>query len=374
MAWLLSKALVDSFANSHSSRAPEADCSPRTSSAGAQSARSKTTNMPQAYWSPARMTEPSRRSRSGQMTFGDLTESHGEEVLTWFLGVSRVLTSPLLEKAQVLTESTQDSGKKCLGSFAKFDQASSSLRTAQRSLLGEDHESCLILPRWGSMWSGECWERTPVAHGTNENASGLLPTVVASSGGRTLPPGTTRTGRAPDGTKKTVSLEQALKMTPQRLGRQMVPTLTVHGNYNRKGASAKWRRTRHCSEPGGAADAVRPRLPIAGEEVVCGAWGGQKGEQLPFVAGGPLNGDWCEWHMGVPRGWTKLEPMAPENFKRWLDGEGSADWDCEWPDVPRTGGDARNRVQRITALGNAQVPACAALAWLTLTERAFGAQ
>jgi DNA (cytosine-5)-methyltransferase 1 len=98
--------------------------------------------------------------------------------------------------------------------------------------------------------------------------------------------------------------------------------------------------------------------------------GGRKGEQLPFVAGGPLNGDWCEWHMGFPRGWTKLEPMRPEDFARWLAGEGHADWEAEWPDVSRTGGDAKNRVQRITALGNAQVPACAALAWRTLTQRA----
>jgi hypothetical protein len=204
------------------------------------------------------------------------------------------------------------------------------------------------------------------------SASGLLPTVAASSGGRTLPPGTTRTGRAPDGSKKTVSLEQALKMTPERLDRQMLPTLTVHGNYNRKGASAN-------SGDGLATVLNREPLPTLcardsrapGKKSYADRGGGQKGEQLPFVAGGPLNPDWCEWHMGVPRGWTKLEPMAPEDFARWLAGDGSADWDAEWPDVPRTGGDAKNRVQRITALGNAQVPACAALAWRTLLRRAL---
>jgi DNA (cytosine-5)-methyltransferase 1 len=133
----------------------------------------------------------------------------------------------------------------------------------------------------------------------------------------------------------------------------------------------QWRWAGHGSEQGGASNAVRPRLQSAGEEVVCGSRGGRKGEQLPFVAGGPLNGDWCEWHMGFPRGWTKLEPMKPGDFARWLSGGGSADWDAEWPDVPRTGGDAKNRVQRITALGNAQVPACAALAWRTLMQRSL---
>jgi hypothetical protein len=238
MPWLISHALMDGFENSPSSQARGADCSQATCSAGAQSAPLKTTNTPQAFWSPARMTEPSRRSQSGRMTFGDLTESRGEEALTWFREASRVLTSPWPEKAQVSTESIPVCGEKWPGSFAKFDPVSSLLKTAQRSLLGEDHELCLTLPRWGSMWSGECWERTPLALGTSGSASGLLPTVVASGGGRTLPPGTTRTGRAPDGTKKTVSLEQALRMTPERLDRQMLPTLTVHGNYNRKGASA----------------------------------------------------------------------------------------------------------------------------------------
>ena len=197
-----------------------------------------------------------------------------------------------------------------------------------------------------------------MALGMSGSASGLLPTVVASSGGRTLPPGTTRTGRAPDGSKKTVSLEQALKMTPERL--------------DRKGASAN-------SGDGLATVLNREPLPTLcardyrapGKKSYADRGGGQKGEQLPFVAGGPLNGDWCEWHMGVPRGWTKLEPMKLGDFDRWLSGEGAADWDAEWPDVPRTGGDAKNRVQRITALGNAQVPACAALAWRTLMRRAL---
>lgn len=45
-------------------------------------------------------------------------------------------------------------------------------------------------------------------------------------------------------------------------------------------------------------------------------------------------------------------------------------WGSDWEkDVPRTAKNIKNRVSRIAALGNGQVPLCAATAWRILYER-----
>ena len=62
-----------------------------------------------------------------------------------------------------------------------------------------------------------------------------------------------------------------------------------------------------------------------------------------------LNPDWVEWLMGLPIGWTSLEPL--EN------GEAHT-WDHEPECVPRVVKQCDKRRQRLTALGNAIVPQC----------------
>lgn len=94
--------------------------------------------------------------------------------------------------------------------------------------------------------------------------------------------------------------------------------------------------------------------------------------------GGRLNSDWVEWLMGWPIGWTSLQPLAPERFAEWKErSEQGTWWDEEPADLPRliTGmtkaqskATARVRRQRLTALGNGQVPLCAAAAYLLLSE------
>ena len=77
--------------------------------------------------------------------------------------------------------------------------------------------------------------------------------------------------------------------------------------------------------------------------------------------GGTLNPGWIEWLMGWPIGWTSLEPLTdPINL-------GPETWDVE-PDIPRVTTGQENRVARIKAIGNGQVPPCAATAWRILTE------
>jgi hypothetical protein len=77
---------------------------------------------------------------------------------------------------------------------------------------------------------------------------------------------------------------------------------------------------------------------------------------LNAIVGGLLNPDWVEWLMGWPIGWTDLE----------RDDVAVPDWSAEPDDAPRVTTRKDRRVPRLKALGNGQVPQCAALAWRTL--------
>jgi len=150
-----------------------------------------------------------------------------------------------------------------------------------------------------------------------------------------------------------------------------VPTLTVHGNYNRHGLSPN---------SGDGLATVIPRLPtlkaspnenrttkrtpsqIAGKHgeylvttvarlstlthqdahnngapaqtrrntpplnalvnTVPPASGLQPPDSPP--AGGPLNPDWTDWLMGLPIGWTASKPLATPKFLRWLRSHGAS--------------------------------------------------
>jgi hypothetical protein len=113
-----------------------------------------------------------------------------------------------------------------------------------------------------------------------------------------------------------------------------------------------------------------------------------------------LNPDWTEWLMGWPIGWTDLEPITDLDWRDW-----KTDPADELPpkdigtprateairsdefrkgrtpspeeyiieagagtgSIPRVATGIKNRVARLKAIGNGQVPACAALAWRVLT-------
>jgi len=174
------------------------------------------------------------RSPFGMM-FVPSTDAHGEALLTWFRAAFPAKTSvqPILEERE-LTAQEADYGESLCGSFARYDRAMSSWKTAQTSLFGASDECSVIWPRWGLMVDGACYPQKISEHVTCAKDCGLL------------------------------------------------PTLTVKGNYNRKGASKK------------------------------------SGNGLATVVGGPLNPDWCEWVMGFPIGWSASAPLATDRFQRWL--------------------------------------------------------
>jgi hypothetical protein len=181
MAWLISRALMAAYENSHSLQVQAVASSGANSSGGEPSAPSSETATPQAYLSPDRMREFSRPSRSGMM-FAALTESLGEAVLTWCQAGSRVRTSRQRDEEQESTESGPASGVRWRELFKRYDPDTSSWRT-HRCLFDEAlPESSVILPRWGMMRDGALSERLTLALRTSGNVSGLWPTPCASEG------------------------------------------------------------------------------------------------------------------------------------------------------------------------------------------------
>ena len=155
MSWLFSQALVAAYS--------EASCSD-----GEQSAPSNTTPTPQAFLSRDKTTDAWNRFPSG-MTCEPLTESRGEELLTWVrAGFPARTTAPeniSTTEATTTTESQCSSGGTWLALSARFDRDTSLLKTA-RDLFAEDlPASSLTLPQWGMMANGELYQRkTPQLH------------------------------------------------------------------------------------------------------------------------------------------------------------------------------------------------------------------
>jgi len=169
MSWLYSRALVEAFSGG--------GCSD-----GAPSAPSSGNPTPQAYLPPDRMTAFSRPSRFG-MTFAPLTDDHGAAVLTSFLAAFPARTSVWLAKAPALTEPDQACGPTWRASLARFDPATFSWKTAQRSLLADSDECSVIWPRSGMTAGGLCWELPTLERRTKETGSGLwlgTPTATMS--------------------------------------------------------------------------------------------------------------------------------------------------------------------------------------------------
>lgn len=120
------------------------------------------------------------------------------------------------------------------------------------------------------MQNGVCYLRQELALPTCANVSGLSPN------GETFFHTLTTTGL--DGGSNS---RRALKKRKAEL----MPTLTVCGNYNRKGASA-----------------------TSGDWLI---------NQSEGTSGGALNPEWAEWFMGWPIGWIELKPLATGRFQQW---------------------------------------------------------
>lgn len=170
MSWLFSQALVAEYS--------AANCSD-----GAQLLPSSSSPMPQVYLPSDKTTAFWRLSQYG-MTCKPLTEDRGTDLLTWFRAAFLAKTSARQVQAPAWKANAVASGLSSLASWAKFDPGTSTLKTAQHSLLEDSIASSVILPRSGLMLDGRCYPQTIAAPRMRGSAPGSLPTPVKSWGRR----------------------------------------------------------------------------------------------------------------------------------------------------------------------------------------------
>ncbi len=265
MSWLFSRALVEAY-------------SPGNCLGGEPSAQLSVMLTLQPFWRIGRTKGTDKPAFLSPSQFGltcaPLTADRGAALLMSYLAAFPVRTSVSREASADLTASAADCGWKWPASFAKFDPRSCGWKTRQISLIADSIECSPTWPRSGSMRDGECLAHATLARGTNANAYG-----------------------------------------------SKLPTLTVCGNYNRKGVSP--------NAGDGLATALRKMPTLAASD-----WKGRSGaghlsrhgmkrlsDAMPD--GGPLNPTWCEWFMGFPLRWTELEGSATRKSQRSRPARGS---------------------------------------------------
>jgi len=244
MSWLFSRVLVEEYLG-------------EVSSDGEPSALLSGNPIPQAYCAPDRMKGFSRLSRFG-MTYAPLTGNRGQELLMLFLAGFPAKTSVLRGGEQESLAPDQDSGKRWRGLLGKYDPSTHSLKTAQCSLYEGLTPSSVILPRWGSMQTGELYQRQTLVRPISESESGLWPTVTAT----------------------------ANQLAPSMQSRYANPIWTMPTAHNAKETNAPSESNLHTPT-------------------------------LAAQAGGHLNPTWVEWLMGWPLGWTDLKPLETGKFQQW---------------------------------------------------------
>ena len=312
MSWNFSPVLVAAFLE---------ECCSGTD----QSAPLNTTPTPDQFYWPDKPTEHSRLSRFG-ITCAPLKGVHGEELLTWYREAFLARTSASPEMELESTAQEADSGERWPGSLAKYDRATCSWKTAQRSLLGDLEPCSVTWPRSGLMLDGQCWELPTLAPRTSGSGSGLWQTPVADDAANRaagkwnsrgepklsaqvmwptpLSSNSTGAGHGPN-KKGGPNLQTAVAMWP---------TPTVCGNHNRKGASKTsgdglatvvaqrtWPTAHKGWSPNHKRANTDDRLDYSVEREAF-----QPGQQTPPMR---LSPDWVELLMGWPKGWTRLSPL-----------------------------------------------------------------
>lgn len=330
MSWSFSQALVEEFWP--------------TSYTGTESfAPSKSTPTVDLYLSTAKTTECSKLSRFGMM-FELLAAGDGEELLKLFRADFPVKTSARQEMEQGCPVNNLHSGLRCFESYARWNPDTSSWKTSL-PLFTEDLEPFSgDFPKVGIMRHGKLYRLETVEHHTCGSDSGYSEKKW-------------RTPTASDATRGGVvtNATQSGSLTQQVNTLMRCPTPTVNGNNNRKGLSK--------NSGDGLATWVKNFTNLA-----------PNGKDAQLDGEGMLNPNWVEWLMGFPIHWTQLFHYRNMDDATTL-------WYYNWKVCCERGKywtrvlflcpltiERKNRVNRIKALGNAQVPICAYRAFSELME------
>jgi len=315
MAWLISKALYESWP---CSQEQAVESSEGTCLDGKQSAQSSGSHTQLAYLQPGKMTAFSRLSRFG-MTFKPLTESHGADLLMWFRGDFLAKTYPVQERERELMEVDQVCGNTWQELSVKYDPAMHSWRT-HLCLWDEALQwSSVTLPKWGMTRSGALFQHPTAERPISETGFGLWPTPRSCS------------AMASTITPENSWAENRFPNLETIVGRNTWPTPTAH-NAKEGGYPAEFLR----KTPTLAATVQMRKFPTpqASDNRDRGNLGSgaiqrrkEKGKQIGLSqsvsdTSGALNPLWVEWLMGWPLGWTDLNPLETARFQSWLQQHG----------------------------------------------------
>lgn len=189
-----------------------------------------------------------------------------------------------------------------------------------------------------------------VANRTGGTFDTTLTTVVVALEMWPTPRSSVRGDAPAERVRKSPDLAAVVNMEEERLAAtpQMWPTPTTSEG------------TKHGSRPNFAQRSLSNHPSIVGEPTREKMHQSQAGDGLSTTPDDQtpkvhplLNADWVEYLMGVPIGWTSLEPLPEAAFQEWATRMQDGTW---WgPDemgLPRVGPSTKNRVSRLKALGN----------------------
>ena len=216
---------------------------------------------------------------------------------------SHVRTSLPQEKEMDLTEKGQDFGHIWRGWLARFDPLLCSWRTAQCSLLGEEHELLQTLPKWGMTRSGLLWELPTLAHLISGTGCGLSPDNESFFH-------TPNTTGMDGGSNSRKALRKRMEFWPTPVHSEARQGLQIRRD-GKKGTQTS------------LSTAVLT-WPTATSKGITGGSGGwallnknttvEEARLMGAGTGGQLNPPWVEWLMGWPIGWTDLKPLGTDKF------------------------------------------------------------
>ena len=336
----------------------------------------------------------SRLSRFG-MTFGHLTDDLGAELLTSWLEGFPAKTSALQEKAQASPESVPACGPTWRASLAKYDPDSCSWKTAQLCLLGDSELSLVTWPRSGMTAGGQCWELPMLERPTAANDSGLWPTPVASdTTSRTKPyaqGGTPLSLAVKWPTPSTIGINGGSHSRAAAKKRGATSALLNGGSLNpgwvewlmnwpigwtsleplQHDQTELWKKSSAAHVSSTGLPAVwwhhDPSAPPQGQEPNEQQPGERRGPVQSVPCGGAqaacasgLQGVRGAIHPKTGTQGDAVQQAVPVSLGEGIGGQTL---------VPRVSNGVTARVDRLKAIGNGQVPRCAAEAWRLLTTQ-----
>jgi len=230
-----------------------------------------------------RICKPSTAQRGVDAWISSLRDTHASR-------------SPLQGSARA-RKTRATCGPKSLESLGKYDRATSSWRTSQDTFGWDLSESSVILPNSGSMRSGLLYERPMLEPRTEGRDSSCWPTApVCGNHNRTGASATSGDG-----------LSTAAKEWPTPISRDWKGSPGVNRTQRSLPRDAVQWATPTTRDWKGGAD-PSPNAPTNG---LLGRQAPRAtGPQSPHGCTRRLNPAFVEWLMGIPLGWTALEPLA----------------------------------------------------------------